>query len=83
MPRKYVRKTDRGIRGKYSEETLGKAVEEVRSGKISLKQAAAKYAIPKSSLGLKVSGWRGRPAAGNSKGRNNIRIYIHSRDTEL
>lgn len=70
MPRKYTKKTNnRGVGRRYSKEALELAIREVKSGKSSLKKAAIEHGIPKSTLGLKVNGWKGRPAAGHEKGK--------------
>lgn len=72
MPRKYVKKTNnRGVGSGYSKEALEFAIRDVKSGKYSLKKAATEHGIAKSTLGLKVNGWQGRPAAGNLKGKKN------------
>lgn len=73
MPRKYIKKTNnRGIGSGYSKEALELAIRDVKSGKSSLKKAAAEHGIPKSTLGLKVNGWKGRPATGNLKGKKKL-----------
>lgn len=70
MPRNYTKKTNnRGVGSGYSKEALELAIRDVKSGKSSLMKAAIKHGIPKSSLGLKVNGWKGRPAAGQAKGK--------------
>lgn len=46
MPRNYVRKTKR----KYKIEDLCLAIEDVRSKKLTLGQAATKYSVPKTTL---------------------------------
>lgn len=76
MPRKYIKKTNnRGVGSRYSKEALELAISDVKSGKFSLKRAAAEHGIPKSTLGLKVNGWRGRPPAGNQNGKKYLSFF--------
>lgn len=60
MVRVYKRKTNRGEGSSWSKDDLRNAMDDVRSGRLTQKQAAETYSIPKSTLQLKLNGWRGR-----------------------
>jgi len=61
------RKTNRGCGVKWTNDNMAKAVEEFRNGSLSLRKAADKYAVPKSTLELKAKGWKGRPSTFDSE----------------
>jgi hypothetical protein len=67
MVRNYKRKTDRGAGGAWLQEDMNKAVDAVRNGLMSYRQAALAYEVPKTTLELKARGWKGRPSTENSK----------------
>lgn len=45
-----------GKASQYTEETLARAIEEVRANKLSLRKAALQYGVPKSTLSMYVAG---------------------------
>jgi len=55
MVRKYVRKKGSGMYQDYSADSLSKALKDVREKKLSIRQAAKKYKIPKSTIQSNVS----------------------------
>lgn len=57
MVRNYVRKSDRGAT--YSKENLLYAVEQIKSGSITVNAASEKYAIPRPTLYDHIKGRRG------------------------
>lgn len=60
MPRKYKRKTNRGAGGRWSADSLEEAIAHVKDGTMTLSTAAQSFGIPRSTLGLKIKGWKGR-----------------------
>jgi len=68
MPRKY-KHTKRGKTLNYDQEALDRAVEEVQAGRMSVRFASKTYAVPKSTIGDRLSGkhslkvQHGRPPA--------------------
>ncbi len=67
MVRNYKRKTNRGAGGGWNQVDMDKAVEAIKNKTMSIRQAAKKYNVPKSTLVLKAHGWKGRPSTEHSK----------------
>lgn len=65
MPRRYVRKSERGQ--KYTKEKLEEAVEKVRSGVFSGYEASVRYNIPRTTLMDHVSGRHGHKSQSMGK----------------
>lgn len=60
MPRNYTRKTTRGAGGRWSLEDLAKAMEHVQKGLMTTVHASKAFNVPRSTLGLKLKGWKGK-----------------------
>lgn len=60
MPRKYIRKTQRGADGeRYTAQALKRAINDVKSGSKTIKGAATTYNIPRTTLRHNLAGTRG------------------------
>lgn len=55
MPRTYRRKLGARQYRNYSEEVLSQAIVDVLNGKLSVRQAATQYKIPRKTLGNKIA----------------------------
>lgn len=61
MPRRYVpKKKDRGERGRWTIEILKQAIQRVETGQMTVFKASKEFGIPRSTLILKLKGWKGR-----------------------
>lgn len=61
MPRVYERKSNKGLQGgRWTQESLNQAIDNVLSGQMTAYQASKHYKIPRSTLILKTKGWGGK-----------------------
>ncbi|XP_076803114.1 uncharacterized protein LOC143447068 [Clavelina lepadiformis] len=74
MVRNYVRKTQRG---KWSEENMKKAIDDVKNKKLSIRQAAEQHEVPKSTL---ERHWKGRVV---HPGKVNLGKYEQALNSDL
>ncbi|CAK8674357.1 unnamed protein product [Clavelina lepadiformis] len=74
MVRNYVRKTQRG---KWSEENMKKAIDDIKNKKLSIRQAAEQHGVPKSTL---ERHWKGRVV---HPGKVNLGKYKQALNSDL
>ncbi|KAJ8956969.1 hypothetical protein NQ314_006625 [Rhamnusium bicolor] len=66
MVRNYKRKGNRGVGFKYSFESLNSAIDAVKSGQMTCSKAAEIFLVPRSTIQLRVRGWKNRQPLGKS-----------------
>lgn len=83
MVRTYVRKTERGVGSKYSEEDLEKAIEDVKNGNRTTRGAATFYNIPRSTLKHRILGTRGKGfTSRDGKGGGGVKSFLPAAEEE-
>lgn len=68
MPRNYVRKSDRGEGGRWSRDDMDKACDHVNRHLMTISRAAKAFNVPRSTLHLKVQGWKGKAPRQSTNG---------------